>query len=258
MVRYVHRRYGVSSTKHVTTLMEPGAQFSKEQGCSMATQAMLMWGVPYVEAIGCVLWLVMITRPDCTFAVGILSQFIQNLGIAHWEALKRVIVYLGWTKDLWLTFGGWKSKDFVTPITQISVTVTQSQDIVTILVLEQLARTWKSSNWLHFRPQKLNILFKHMQPKKLCGYVPLLENSTVLHSNNQGAIALSKNNKFHAWTKHIDVRYHFICEAVENGKLSVVYIPTEENPADILTKVLAKVKLGRFVELLGLRHVIDW
>ena len=73
-------------------------------------QTMRMRGVPYAEAIGCVLWPVMITRPDCAFAIGILSQFVQNPGNAHWEALKRVMVYLGVTKDLWLTFGGWSQK----------------------------------------------------------------------------------------------------------------------------------------------------
>src|SRR6202034_2031771 len=44
--------------------------------------------------------------PTLPSAVGVLSQFIQNPGQAHWEALKRVIMYLGCTKDLWLTFGG--------------------------------------------------------------------------------------------------------------------------------------------------------
>ena len=57
-----------------------------------------------------VLWPVMITRPDCAFAIGILSQCIQNPRNAHWEALKRVMVYLGSTKDLWLTFGGRSQK----------------------------------------------------------------------------------------------------------------------------------------------------
>ena len=65
---------------------------------------------------------------------------------------------------------------------------------------------------------------------------------------------MSKGNKFHARTKHIDVRYHFIREAVEDGKLSVIYIPTDDNPADIFTKPLAKAKLRQFVEMLGLRR----
>ena len=40
------------------------------------------------------------------FAVSTLAQFVQNLAKIHWEALKRVMVYLGSTKALWLTFGG--------------------------------------------------------------------------------------------------------------------------------------------------------
>jgi len=47
-----------------------------------------MHGVPYVEAIGCVLWLVMIMWLDCAFVIGILFQFIPNPRNIHWEALK--------------------------------------------------------------------------------------------------------------------------------------------------------------------------
>ena len=65
-----------------------------------------MWDVPYVQAISSVLWPVVISHPDVAFTVGILSQFIQNPGQVHWEGIKRVITYLGNTKNLWLTFGG--------------------------------------------------------------------------------------------------------------------------------------------------------
>jgi hypothetical protein len=69
--------------------------------------------------------------------------------------------------------------------------------------------------------------------------------------DNQGAIALSKDNKFHSCTKHIDLHYHFICEAVENGKIKVNYILTDDNMLDIFTKPLPKPKFQHFVELLG-------
>src|SRR6201994_4202549 len=65
-----------------------------------------MQNIPYAEAIGSVLWLVRILHPDAAFWVSVLSQFIQNPGWVHWEALQQVIVYLNSTKDLWLTFGG--------------------------------------------------------------------------------------------------------------------------------------------------------
>ena len=75
-----------------------------------------------------------------------------------------------------------------------------------------------------------------------------------INCDNQGAITLSKDNKFHVWTKHINIRYHFIHEAVEDRKIQVEYIPTDDNVADIFTKPLAKMKFCHFVELLGLQH----
>ena len=66
-------------------------------------------------------------------------------------------------------------------------------------------------------------------------------------------IALAKDNKFHARTKHIDLRHHFIREVVEEEKIKVTYIPTEENIADIFMKALARVKYKGFVKKLGLR-----
>ena len=73
-----------------------------------------------------------------------------------------------------------------------------------------------------------------------------------INCNNQGAIALSKDNKFHSCTKHINIWYHFICEAVEDEKILVNYIPTDDNPANIFMKPLAKAKFRCFVEMLGL------
>ena len=70
--------------------------------------------------------------------------------------------------------------------------------------------------------------------------------------DNQGAIALSKDNKFHSRTKHIDLHYHFIREAVDEGKINVEYVPTAENVADIFTKALPRPKFESFVERLGL------
>ena len=54
-------KFRLTNARAVATPMEPGAQFTKNQGPSTPTQAIRMRGVPYAEAIGCVLWPVMIT-----------------------------------------------------------------------------------------------------------------------------------------------------------------------------------------------------
>ena len=71
-----------------------------------------------------------------------------------------------------------------------------------------------------------------------------------VNCNNQGAIVLAKDNKFHSHTKHIDLQYHFTWEAVEDNKISISYIPMGENVLDILTKALARPKFEQFIEVI--------
>ena len=68
----------------------------------------------------------------------------------------------------------------------------------------------------------------------------------------QLAIVLSKNGQHHARMKHIDVWFHFICEAVENGSISLVYCPTGLMVADLLTKPLNHLKTREHAAGLGL------
>ena len=73
-----------------------------------------------------------------------------------------------------------------------------------------------------------------------------------IKADNQGAIALAKDNKFHAQMKHINLHYHFVREAVEQGKVKMEYIPMSKNVADIFTKALVKLKSLEFIGKLGL------
>jgi hypothetical protein len=73
-----------------------------------------------------------------------------------------------------------------------------------------------------------------------------------LYSDNQSAIKLCYNPVFHNRTKHIDIRYHYTRELVENNWITVNYMPSEEMSADILTKSLNKVKHDKFKADLGL------
>ena len=75
---------------------------------------------------------------------------------------------------------------------------------------------------------------------------------TVLFEDNQSAIELSKNPKFHSRTKHIDISYHFVREKVADKQIEVMYCPTEMMVADMLTKGLAKVKFEQFRDMIGL------
>ncbi len=73
-----------------------------------------------------------------------------------------------------------------------------------------------------------------------------------LYADNQSSIALSNNLKFHRRTKHIDVRFHWIREAVSMKQLNIVYIPRAEMAADDLTKSLPSSGFLEFRRMIGI------
>ena len=58
--------------------------------------------------------------------------------------------------------------------------------------------------------------------------------------DNQAAISIAKNSVHHNWTKYVEIDCHFIKEKMEKGTISLVYIPTTLQPANILTKALSR------------------
>jgi hypothetical protein len=74
-----------------------------------------------------------------------------------------------------------------------------------------------------------------------------------LQIDNQSAIQLAKNPMSHARSKHIEVRWHFIREKVEEGLIKVQFVGTNDQVADGLTKPLVGEKLSKFVSNIGLR-----
>ena len=104
--------FRLTNTKNVSTPIDPNMQFFIQQCPSTLNQLSKMQGIPYSEVLGSVLWPTVVLHPDMAYVVGILLQFMQNPGPAHWEGLKRVINYMEHTKNLWLTFGGRKQEMF--------------------------------------------------------------------------------------------------------------------------------------------------
>ncbi|GJX80532.1 hypothetical protein Tco_0328681 [Tanacetum coccineum] len=81
-------------------------------------------------------------------------------------------------------------------------------------------------------------------------------NKISLCCNNKSAIALCSNNVQHSRSKHIDVRYHFIKEQVENGVVEFYFVKTEYQLTDIFTKALARVLTTRGWNLRSHRLVL--
>jgi hypothetical protein len=80
-----------------------------------------------------------------------------------------------------------------------------------------------------------------------------LGDATTLYSDNQSVIALAKDHQYHARTKHIDIRFHFIRWIIAKGRLKLIYCPTTDMLADTLMKALPSPKVKHFTHEFGLR-----
>ena len=85
----------------------------------------------------------------------------------------------------------------------------------------------------------------------LLGELGIQQRHIKVHCDSQSAIMLAKNQVYHARTKHIDVRYHFIREIIDEGGVVIQKIPTTENPADMLTKAVSSIKFQHCLELIN-------
>ncbi|GKA79410.1 integrase, catalytic region, zinc finger, CCHC-type containing protein [Tanacetum coccineum] len=78
-------------------------------------------------------------------------------------------------------------------------------------------------------------------------------NKILMYCDNKSAIALCCNNVQHSRSKHIDTRFHFIKEHVENGVIEIYFVNTEYQLADIFTKALARERIKFLINKLGMR-----
>ena len=257
-------RFSLSDTKPYGTPMIPGATYSQNDCPSDAAEAARMQKTPYHEAIGSLMYASVATRPDITHAVSALSRFLDNPGSIHWEAVKRVFRYLAGTKDFALTYGGERhdlvgytdadgaSEEHHHAISGYAFIIdggavswySHKQEIVTLSTAEAeyVATTHaaKEAIWLR------RLIFKLFM---------LPTSPTTLYCDNQAAIKLANDDNYHARTKHIDIRYHFIRQVVADGVIMLIYCPTDDMAADFLTKPLPKWKVSTHACTLGLCRV---
>jgi len=201
------------------------------------------------------------TRPDIGHAVGVVSRFMSNLGIAHWEAVRWILRYLRGTTEKCLYFGkgeikveGYVDANFAGEVDHRRSTtgyifivgigavswMSQIQKIVALSTAEvkyaAVTEAYKELIWL----QGLLTELGSMQEK------------CALYSDSQSAIHLAKNSSFHLRTKHIGLHYHFIRSLLEDEVLTLIKIQGSKNPADMLTKVVTIDKLKLCLTSLGL------
>jgi Reverse transcriptase (RNA-dependent DNA polymerase) len=258
------RRYNLEDARQLSTPMEPNVHYMSAQSPATTEEIAQMRDVPYREAVGSLMYLALATRPDIAYAVGVVSRFCSNPGSAHWEAVKRVFKYLKGSSELWLTYGVFEGGERLLGYADADGSMAEDRHAVSgyAFLIDGGAVSWSSkkqdivslstteSEYVAAAHSAKEALWLKSLISQIFG--PLTYPIDIL-CDNQSAIALAQDHQYHARSKHIDVRFHFIRWVIERGAIRLTFCPTAEMVADVLTKALPSPKVKHFAAYLGLR-----
>ncbi|KAM2946602.1 hypothetical protein COP2_029388 [Malus domestica] len=253
------KKFGLQDCKSVSTPLVPSDKLRKEDGSRTADEAQ------YRQIVGSLLYLIA-TRPDIMYAACLLSRFMHCPTNKHLGTAKRVLRYVQGTLDFGLEYkkgkgailmgfcdNDWSgSEDDMKSTSGYAFTFgsgvfswsSVKQQCVALSTAEaeyiSASEATAQATWLRFVLED----FGEMQTV-----------ATPMHCDNTSAIAITKNPIFHQKTKHINRRYHFIKEALQQGVIELLHCPTKEQIADIFTKALAREQFSYLRELLGVKSV---
>ncbi|GJY50690.1 hypothetical protein Tco_0441537 [Tanacetum coccineum] len=188
----------------------------------------------YCGMIGSLMYLIA-SRPDLNHALYLCARYQAKPTEKHLQAVKRIFRYL----DETINMGLWYSN-------YTDMSLTAFADVDHAGCQDTRRSTSRSDQFLDDK------LVSWSSKKKKCTAISSIEAEYIAIS---GAIALCCNNVQHSRAKHIDIRYHFIKEQVENGIMELYFVRAEYQLADIFTKPLPQERFNFLIDKLGMRSM---
>lgn len=267
-VKYIEKiltRFSMTESKNAPTPMPTAALTEQNGGIPRVSTA-----TPYREAIGSLMYLMICTRPDIAYAVGRLAQHAERPSIEHWKLAKRVIQYVKGTQYLSLTYHRQKEMRAVGYCDSDwgGCLETRKSTEGYVFFLGGGAVSWRSKKQpvIATSSCEAEYISAFSAAKEAIWLSNLIAiflhhreiDPITIRLDNQGAIAMAKRTTVNSRTKHIDIRYHFLQDVVQREQITLLYIPSEEQTADALTKPLSRNALTKHRESMGLKTPIDY
>src|SRR3954454_11984294 len=262
----VLKRFKMEDSKKGMLPVTPGTHLSKNH-CPMTNDEFeFMSKVPYASAIGSIMYAMICTRPDVSYALSSTSRFQSDPGKEHWKAVKMILKYLRRTKDMFLVYGG--DKELVVKGYTDASFNTDPDDFKSqsgyVFTLNGGALSWKSSKQdtvadstteeeyiAAGNAAKEGVWMKEFITE--LGVVPSVQKPMEIYCDNNGAIAQAKEPRSHQKNKHVQRKYHLIRQFVNDGNIKMCKIHTDLNVADPLTKPMMRAKHEQHQHAIGVR-----
>ena len=257
----VLRVFNMWDCNPVATPMDPNVRLSKLD-CPEVVDPLLHR--KYRSIVGCLSYLVNMTRPDLAFSFSQLSKFLQYPGEAHLAAAYRVLAYVKGTLHQGLSWhdpgagsrnklSGWVDSDFASDID------TRKSMTGYLMVLNGGPISWKASRqggvtlssseaeFVAASQAGQEVLYLRALLK---GFAYLQHGPTEIWEDNASCILMSENPTNRERSRHVDVRVHFLRDMVRDGSVKLIKCAGTQNVADALTKSLPRPAFHKHREFL--------
>ena len=262
-------KFNISQYRPIKIPGEPGIRLNKNPNISdkqITSQ--------YQQQIGSLLYASLKTRLDITFAVNYCARYMSNPGQEHIKALEKIWRYLLYRPNLGLLYNccgdnlyikGYSDADWAGDLDSRRSTTgyifSLSGDIGLNNPISWNSQLQKSVALSSCEAEYMAIkeaikeaiylanIFNYINTQLDLGYI---YNIPIILVDNESAIKLGQNPEFHKRTKHIDIQYHYIREAIQDNKVKLTYINTKRQLADLLTKNVNRILFEEFTKLANL------
>ena len=244
---YINRmlkKFGMDQSRPVSTPLDKGARLTKG-----TPEDQIAEPAYYQSMTGSLMHAVTGTRPDLAHSTSLLSQFNSCPTEPHVTAAKHCMRYVNGTKDWKLRFPR-NSKLFLEVYSDADYATcldTRRSFSGYIVRIGNCTVSWRTrkQDFVATSTTEAEYLALSLACRQLQWIQKALKDFSLsipcaLRTDSTGAMAVATNNRVNERTKHIDVAYHKVREEVLAGKFELVYVPSNENLADIATKTLPK------------------
>lgn len=248
--RKILERFNMSEANAVST---PALKFEKPERDEIETK------VPFRECVGSLMYLMLVTRPDITYAVSYVGQYLEKPSRKNWSDVKRILRYIKGTLDCGLVF-----KKVDSPVLEGYADADFASDENSRLSRSGFIAQYGKCSVSWFSRKQTSVVLSTTESeyvassegaRELMWLQKLLSEITEVHCipklfvDNNGAVKLSKSSQvFHKRSKHIDVRHHYVRDMVENNKILLEHISGEKQLADVMTKPLPRPRFAKLIE----------
>jgi hypothetical protein len=259
-IEAIVKKYGLETIMPKSLPMEPGKILMKSQ--TEVSQQFSQYG----SLIGALLFLAVCSRPDISFAVGVLSKFVSNPTKEHWQSAVNLVSYLKGTKTKGIVLGtslgdlvGYADSDWGSDVddrmsvsggivfwgSSIITWHSRKQSMVSLSTAEA-----ESHALVDVSKEVINV---QRIVGEITNFFGLRQIAVpTIYTDNQPAIDSVLHGR--GRTKHYDLRIKFLAQGIESGLFSIKKVASNDNIADMLTKALRNARFRMMVHALVLEH----